>query len=70
MIRPLNQNKDLGQAIQAALDFESLEDSINYVCMWDEFKRTNNVIGSPNFGKNVAELLKIYGIDVSKIRRR
>jgi hypothetical protein len=67
--RPLNELKTLSDAIQASFDCDSLQESIGYVCMWEEYRRTGTSVGTPCFGTVVAELLRLYGIDISKIRR-
>jgi len=68
-MKPLNEIKTLSQAIQEALNEESLKDAIGFICMWEEYRRNGTVVGLPCYGTVVAELLKIYGIDINKIRR-
>jgi hypothetical protein len=66
--KPLSEIDDLSKAIQSALSFDSLRDAVAFVCMWDEFRRTGSVTGSSCFGAAVTELLRIYGIDLDRIR--
>ncbi len=68
MPRPLSEIDTLPKAIQSALDCESLRDAVGFVCMWEEFRRTGTSVGEPCFGAVVAELLRVYGIDIDKIR--
>lgn len=69
MPRPLDELKTLAQVVQASLDCETLEESIGYVCMWEEYRRTGTSVGLPCFGAVVAELLRIHGIDVRKMSK-
>ena len=38
-------------------------------CVWDEYRRTGTVAGYPAYGVVVAQLLRVYGIDIQKIAR-
>lgn len=71
LLRKPHENENLSKAIQASFDCDTLVESVNYVCMWEQYHyRTKKEIGyEPNFGIVVAELLKLYGIDIHKIRR-
>lgn len=66
--RPLSEIENVSQAIQSALSLDSLEDAIGFMCMWDEYRRTGTVTGESCYGFVVAELLKVHGIDINKIR--
>ena len=67
--RPLAEIDSLSKAIQSSLCFDSLRDSVSFVCMWDEYRRTGTITGESCYGTVVTELLQIYGIDINKIKR-
>ena len=67
---PLADIHNISTAIQQAMNFESLRDSVGFICMWDEYRRSGDIVGEPCYGHCVAELLRVYGIDIDKIKKR
>lgn len=66
MLRQPEENKTISQAIQAAID-GTMQESVGYVCLWEQHQA--KVDGrEPNFGFVVSEVLRVYGIDIRKMR--
>ena len=69
-IQPLNEIENISQAISNAMFHNSLQDAIGFMCMWEYYRHSCSVSSEPCFGFVVAELLRVYGIDVTKISKR
>ena len=69
--RPLAELKTLSEVLQEAFKCDSLRDAIGFVCMWEEYRRseTGTLSGEPCYGHVVSELLKLNGVDVDKLGR-
>lgn len=63
-MKPFNEIHNISEAIQQALYKETLEEAIEYICLWEEDRHKYS------YGYVVRELLKIYGININKIGLR
>lgn len=66
-IKPFDEVKTLSQAIQQALTFNTIRDSIGYLCQWEEWRHKTQ--GSEScYAIVIVEFLKVYGLDLDKLQ--
>ena len=75
-IRSLSECETLSQAIQEAMNKDNLRDAVGFICVWEEYRKNKGA--SPTeilqmtkescYGACIASLLRVYGIDLDKIR--
>lgn len=69
-MKPIAENKTLGEVLAEASKCQTLKDAIGYVCIWEEYRRTGKIQGEPCFGYVVIELLKLYDIEIKLQTKR
>ena len=67
---PLDEIPNISIAIQQSLYYDTLYDSIGFICQWEEYRRKKDGRDESCYGNAVASLLKIYGIDITKIAKQ
>lgn len=65
--KPLSEIKTIDEAVQSAMNCDTVYDAVGFVCMWEEYRRTGTIKGEPCFGIAVTALLAHFGINVRQL---
>lgn len=67
-MKSLAEIKTISEALSEALKLDNAYESVGFLCMWEEYRRTKASFGEPCFGLIVRELLVRHGIDLLALK--